>query len=173
MINRSILVVDDEKDMLLLLKRSLEPDLKCHVTTASSAEEALKIYNENYFDLVLLDIKMPGMNGLELLEIIKRNTYDQTVIMMTAYGSIDDAVEAMKCGAYDFITKPFDHDALLLRMEKALERSTLLKENQRLQKACRGNAAFQDMAGKSAVMQRVYETIRMVAKNDLTVLITG
>jgi DNA-binding NtrC family response regulator len=173
MINRSILVVDDEKDMLLLLKRSLEPDLKCHVTTASSAEEALKIYNENYFDLVLMDIKMPGMDGLELLEIIKRNSYDQTVIMMTAFGSIDSAVEAMKSGAYDFITKPFDHDALLLRMEKALERSTLLKENQRLQKACQGNSTFQDMVGKSTAMQRVYETIRMVAKNDLTVLITG
>jgi DNA-binding NtrC family response regulator len=173
MINRSILVVDDEKDMLMLLKRSLEPDLKCHVTTASSAEEALKIYNENYFDLVLMDIKMPGMDGLELLEIIKRNSYDQTVIMMTAFGSIDSAVEAMKSGAYDFITKPFDHDALLLRMEKALERSTLLKENQRLQKACQGNFTFQDMVGKSTAMQRVYETIRMVAKNDLTVLITG
>ncbi len=167
------MVVDDEKDMLMLLKRSLEPDLKCHVTTASSAEEALKIYNENYFDLVLMDIKMPGMDGLELLEIIKRNSYDQTVIMMTAFGSIDSAVEAMKSGAYDFITKPFDHDALLLRMEKALERSTLLKENQRLQKACQGHATFQDMVGKSTAMQRVYETIRMVAKNDLTVLITG
>lgn len=173
MINRSILVVDDEKDMLMLLKRSLEPDLKCHVTTASSAEEALKIYNENYFDLVLMDIKMPGMDGLELLEIIKRNSYDQTVIMMTAFGSIESAVEAMKSGAYDFITKPFDHDALLLRMEKALERSTLLKENQRLQKACQGHTTFQDMVGKSTAMQRVYETIRMVAKNDITVLITG
>jgi DNA-binding NtrC family response regulator len=171
--NRSVLVVDDEKDMLLLLKRSLEPDLKCHVTTAPSAEEALKIYNENHFDLVLMDIKMPGMNGLELLEIIKRNSPDQTVIMMTAFGSIDSAVEAMKSGAYDFITKPFDHDALLLRMEKALERSALLKENQRLQKACQNNVSFQEMAGKSAAMQRVYETIRMVAKNDLTVLITG
>jgi len=171
--NRSILVVDDEKDMLLLLKRSLEPDLKCHVTIASSAEEALKIYHKNHFDLVLTDIKMPGMTGLELLEIIKRESPDQTVIMMTAFGSIDSAVEAMKSGAYDFITKPFDHDALLLRMEKALERSTLLKENQRLQNACRDNDAFQNMVGKSALMQRVYETIRMVAKNDLTVLITG
>jgi DNA-binding NtrC family response regulator len=171
--NRNILVVDDEKDMLLLLKRSLEPDLNCHVTTAPSAEEALKIYNENYFDLVLMDIKMPGMNGLELLEIIKRDSPDQTVIMMTAFGSIDSAVEAMKSGAYDFITKPFDHDALLLRMEKALERNALLKENQRLQKVCQSNVTFQDMVGKSAVMQRVYETIRMVAKNDLTVLITG
>ena len=171
--DRSILVVDDEKDMLHLLKRSLEPDLKCRVTIASSAEEALSIYRENYFDLVLLDIKMPGMDGLALLEILKKDSPDQTVIMMTAFGTIDSAVEAMKRGAYDFITKPFDHDALLLRMEKALERSALLKENQRLQKACQGNCPFPEMVGKSAAMQRVYETIRMVAKNDLTVLITG
>ncbi|MFO8082939.1 MAG: sigma-54 dependent transcriptional regulator [Desulfobacterales bacterium] len=171
--DRTILVVDDEKDMLQLLKRSLEPDLKCQVITASSSEDALKIYSENNFDLVLLDIKMPGKNGLELLEIIKKNSPDQTVMMMTAYGSIDIAVAALKSGAYDFITKPFDHDTLLLRMEKALERSTLVRENQRLQKACQGKNVFQDMVGKSAVMQRVYETIRMVAKNDLTVLITG
>lgn len=171
--DRSILVVDDEKDMLHLLKRSLEPDLKCRVTIASSAEEALSIFKENYFDLVLLDIKMPGMDGLALLEILKKDSPDQTVIMMTAFGTIDSAVEAMKRGAYDFITKPFDHDALLLRMEKALERSALLKENQRLQKACQGNFSFPEMVGKSAAMQRVYETIRMVAKNDLTVLITG
>ncbi len=171
--DRSILVVDDETDMLHLLKRSLEPDLKCLVTIASSAEEALRIFRGHFFDLVLLDIKMPGMDGLALLEIIKKDSPDQTVIMMTAFGTIDSAVEAMKRGAYDFITKPFDHDALLLRLEKALERSALLKENQRLQKACQGNCAFPEMVGKSSAMQRVYETIRMVAKNDLTVLITG
>lgn len=171
--SRTILIVDDEKDMLQLLKRSLEPDLQCTVVTAASAEEALKLYKESPFDLVLADIKMPGMDGLELLELIKRNSPEQTILMMTAYGSIDTAVEAMKYGAYDFITKPFDHDALLLRLEKAFERSTLLKENQRLQKACQGIAAFQDMVGKSTAMQRIYEAIRMVAKTDHTVLITG
>ncbi len=171
--SRTILIVDDEKDMLLLLKRSLEPDLQCEVSTASSAEEALRLFGEKHFDLVLADIKMPGMDGLELLELIKRDAADQTVLMMTAFGSIDTAVEAMKRGAYDFITKPFDHEALLLRLEKAFERSSLLKENQRLQIACKGRTAFQDLVGKSAAMQRVYETIRMVAKNDLTVLITG
>lgn len=170
---RTILVVDDEKDMLLLLKRSLEPDLECQVTIASSAEEAMKEYNENYFDLVLLDIKMPGMNGLELLGHIKRNSPDQTVLMMTAFGSIDIAVTAIKNGAYDFITKPFDHDTLVLRMEKALERSVLLRENQRLQKACLSESAFREIVGKSAAMQRIYDTIRMVAKNEFTVLITG
>jgi DNA-binding NtrC family response regulator len=122
---------------------------------------------------VLADIKMPGMDGLELLEIIKRNNPEQTVVMMTAYGEIDTAVGAIRSGAYDFITKPFEHDALVLRLEKALERSTLIRENLRLHQACSPLPAFQDLVGKSAIMQRLYETIQMAAKTDLTVLITG
>jgi DNA-binding NtrC family response regulator len=170
---RSILIVDDEQDMLDLLKRSLEPDLDCRVTTATSGEEALKRLSTGAFDLVLADIKMPGMDGLELLEIVKRDNPQQTVVMMTAFGQIDTAVNAMRSGAYDFITKPFEHDALVLRLEKALERSVLIQENQRLQQACGPLAVFQDLVGKSAVMQRLYETIQMAAKTELTVLITG
>jgi len=171
--NRQILIVDDEMDMLQLLKRSLEPDLKCKVETALSGEQALQLLERKIFDLVLADIKMPGMDGLELLELIKRENPDLTVVMMTGHGDIDMAVKAMKSGAYDFITKPFDHDALLLRLEKALERSSLLMENIRLQEECRESDVFQNLVGKSAKMQRVYETIQMVAKTDLTVLITG
>lgn len=173
MIKRSILVVDDERDLLQLLKRSLEPDLGCRIQTAPNGDAALKCLDADTFDLVLADIKMPGMNGLELLEQIKRDTPDLTVVMMTAHGDIEMAVQAMKRGAYDFITKPFDHDALLLRLEKALERSSLLKENLRLQRVCQDGNVFQDLVGKSSKMQRVYETIQMVAKTDLTVLITG
>lgn len=169
-----ILIVDDEPDMLELLKRSLEPDLGCRFSTASSAKAALKILSEKHIDLALIDIKMPEMDGLELLELIKRKWPDLTVVMMTAYGTIETAVYAMKQGAYDFITKPFDHDALLLRLEKALERSSLLAENRRLKQ---DNTAalpmFYGMVGESTVMQRVFETIRMVAATDFTVLITG
>ena len=120
MIKRSILIVDDERDLLQLLKRSLEPDLDCRIQTAPNGGAALKYLGADTFDLVLADIKMPGMNGLELLEHIKRDTPDLTVVMMTAHGDIEMAVQAMKSGAYDFITKPFDHEALLLRLEKAL-----------------------------------------------------
>jgi DNA-binding NtrC family response regulator len=171
--DRTILVVDDEIDMQKLLKRSLEPTLDCRVETASSGEIALQMLAKSRFDVVLADIKMPGMDGLELLELIKRDTPDVTVLMMTAFGSIDVAVEAMKNGAYDFITKPFDHDALVLRLEKAFERSTLLRENLRLQRECREIHVFQDLVGKSTRMKKVYETIQTVAKTDLTVLITG
>ena len=169
----TLLIVDDELDMLQLLQRSLEPELKCRVETASSGAAALDKIARQRFDLVLADIKMPGMDGLALLELIKHQSPEMTVVMMTAYGHIDMAVKAMKCGAYDFITKPFEHDALVLRLEKALERSRLIKENLLLQQTCGSEAMFQEMVGKSRVMQGIYETIQMVAKTDLTVLITG
>src|SRR6056297_2375748 len=169
-----ILIVDDEPDMLELLKRSLEPDLNSRLSTAASAKSALQILSEKHVDLALIDIKMPEMDGLELLELVKRKWPDLTVVMMTAYGTIETAVYAMKQGAYDFITKPFDHEALLLRLEKALERSTLLAENRRLKEGSdTGEAGFYGMVGESSAMQRVFETIRMVAATDFTVLITG
>jgi len=168
-----ILVVDDEQDMLTLLKRSLEPELDCEVETATSGESALKKFSGNHFDIVLADIKMPGMNGLELLELIRRDKKDQTVIMMTAFGHIDMAVKAMKSGAYDFITKPFEHDTLVVRLEKALERTRLVNENIRLTNECLDAEPFQNLVGRSPVMQHIYDTIRTVARTDLTVLITG
>ncbi len=169
----SILIVDDEPDLLDLLKRSLTPDLDCDVTTAESGKEAFSLFSENRFELVLLDMKMPGMDGMELLELIRRQRPDQTVIMMTAYGNIDTAVHAMKQGAYDFITKPFDHDALLVRLEKALERSRLIRENVRLKSGTSTPHEFCGLVGKSDVMQQVFATIQMVAATELTVLITG
>ncbi len=170
---RSILVVDDETDMRHLLKRTLEPDLDCRVVTVASGKAALAQIEEEHFDLVLADIKMPEMDGLTLLHRIKQVLPDLTVVMMTAHGSIETAVEAIKIGAYDFITKPFDLDSLIVRIEKALERSSLIKENIRLKKVCESAHLFQDIVGESAPMQRVFETIRMVANTDLTVLITG
>lgn len=171
---QNLLIVDDEPDMLTLLKRSLAPELGCRVDTASSGEAALAMIRASDYDLVLADIKMPGISGLEVLEQVKADRGDEiTVVLMTAYGHVEMAVEAMKRGAYDFITKPFDHDALVMRLEKAFERSRLLKENLRLHHECRATDMFQELVGKSAQMQRVYDTIRMIAKNDLTVLITG
>ena len=168
-----ILVVDDEPDMLKLLKRSLEPELDCQVDTTSTAQMALTIMSQNVYDLLLADIKMPGMSGLELLEIVKRDRPDLTVVMMTAYGKVELAVEAMKQGAYDFITKPFEHETLIVRLKKALERGALIRENTRLQRNCSSDTIFQNLVGKSSRMQRLYETIKMVAGTDLTVLITG
>jgi len=171
--HKSILIIDDERDMLQLLKRSLEPDLKCRIATARSGKEALQLISEQAFDLVLADIKMPEMNGLELLELIKRDHPNMTVVMMTAFGDVETAVEAIRNGAYDFISKPFDHETLLVRLEKALERSSLIQENYRLQMECQDRQVFHKLVGNSQIMNRLYETIQMVAKTDLTVLITG
>ena len=170
---KSILIIDDERDILQLLKRSLEPDIKCRIHTAQSGQEGLQILAREPVDLVLADIKMPEMNGLELLELIKGDYPDLTVVMMTAFGGVETAVEAMRCGAYDFITKPFEHETLLVRLEKALERSSLIRENYRLQMECKEQEPFQKLVGNSEIMRRLYETIQMVAKTDLTVLITG
>jgi DNA-binding NtrC family response regulator len=169
----TLLVVDDEQDLLQLLRRSLEPDLNCDVATATSGKEAIRIVQDRQIDLVLADIKMPDMDGLELLGRIREEQPWLTVVLMTAYGCIELAVEAIKAGAYDFITKPFDHDSLVLTLRKALERSSLLRENLRLQRHVQDESAFQNLVGRSRAMQRVYETIQMVAKTDLTVLITG
>lgn len=168
-----ILIVDDEIDMLRLLKRSLEPDLGCRVETASSGEEAFAMIQEQRFDLVLSDMKMPGMGGAELLRQIKELKRGIAVIMMTAYGSIDSAVEAIRAGAYDFIAKPFDHDTLVFRLRKALERNRLISENIRLHKAFREKETFHNIVGSSPAMLKVFETIRMVARTDMTVLVTG
>ncbi len=168
-----ILVVDDEEDMLRLLKRSLEPELDCRVITASSAESALKILKDQRPDLALIDMKMPKMDGMELLEQARGLHPWLTVVIMTAHGCIELAVQAIKLGAYDFITKPFDHETLVLNLNKALERSRLLRENLRLQREGSCREVFQSIVGRSSQMQRVYEAIQMVAKTDLTVLITG
>jgi DNA-binding NtrC family response regulator len=170
---RTILIVDDEQDMLKLLQRSLEPDLDCQVTTANNAEAALEHLAQSPFDLVLADIKMPGMDGLELLDWIKRHNPEQTVVLMTAYAAVETAVSAMRQGAHDYVTKPFEYEALVVRLEKALERSSLIRENLRLQNECRQRQGLADLVGKSASMQRVYETIQTIAQTDLTVLITG
>jgi DNA-binding NtrC family response regulator len=173
MMKEIILVVDDAPDMLQLLKRSLEPALNCEVKTAHSGEEALRLLEQEPADLALIDMKMPGMDGMELLFQLRRKHPWLTVVMMTAHGCIELAVEAIKSGAYDFITKPFDHDALVLNLGKALERSRLLRENLKLQRHVQLHEAFQNLVGRSAKMQRVYEAIQMVAKTDLTVLVTG
>ncbi len=168
-----ILVVDDEPDLLQLLKRGLEADLQCEVKTAPDAQEALQILGEGPVDLALIDMKLPGMDGLELLEHLRRDHPWLTVVMMTAHGCIELAVQAIKTGAYDFITKPFEHDGLVIALEKALERSRLLRENLRLQKHMKTHETFQSFVGNSVKIQRVFESIQMVAKTDMTVLITG
>jgi len=168
-----LLIVDDETDMLRLLRRSVGQALDCHVETASSGEEALRLFAPEAFDLALLDIRMAGMDGIAVLEEIQTRAPGFTVIMMTAYGAIEVAVEALRKGAYDFITKPFDHDELIHHLRNALERGQLLQENLDLKKQVQATETFESFVGASPVMQSIYDTIAMLGKSDLTVLITG
>jgi DNA-binding NtrC family response regulator len=168
-----LLIVDDEPDMLPFLKRTISAEIDWEILTALSAKEALRIMDHHLVDVVLLDIKMPEMDGLELLSLLKDKKNGPTAVMMTAYGVIDLAVEAIRKGAYDFLTKPLDDTRLILTLQKAMEYHLLFHENQDLQRLIRRQDFFQNMIGVSEAMQHVFETIRTVAETDVTVLITG
>ncbi len=168
----TILVVDDEKNYLVVLEALLRSE-GYEVITADNAKDALEIVLESDVDLVLTDMKMPGISGMELLETIKRRKPDIPVIMMTAYGTIEMAVEAMKKNAYDYITKPFKNEELKRTIKKAIENYTLLKENRRLSRELRERYRFANIIGKSKPMLEIFSTIEKIASSRASVLITG
>ncbi|NNK84649.1 MAG: sigma-54-dependent Fis family transcriptional regulator [Desulfobacterales bacterium] len=168
----TVLVVDDEKNYPLILGAVLEEE-GFEVLTANSGREALEIQKTSDVDLVLTDMKMPSMDGIELLEKIKARDSDMPVIMMTAYGSVDKAVEAMEKGAYSYILKPFDNEKLVVYVNKAISMYRVVKENRRLRDAVESQYSFGNIIGKSKVMHDVYENIRKVAPSSATVLIEG
>ncbi len=170
-----VLVVDDEENMRHMLSALLTRE-GYKVDTAGNGEEALKISAETRYDFILCDIKMPRMDGITFLEQAAAKISDTTIIMMSAYGSIDSAVEAMKQGAYDYISKPFKPDEVILTLKKAHERERLKKENIRLKKELadiRESYSYGNMIAKSSAMQSVVDMISKVAAYDTTVLITG
>ncbi len=170
--NCHVLAIDDDEALLELLRKVLgEHD--CRVSARTSAIAALKLLAEAPPDIVLCDIRMPGMNGMALLERVKKDSPDTIVILMTAFGSIDSAVEAMKRGAADYITKPFKMDEILVVLEKALEQRALHRELESLRDEVADRYRFGNLIGKSKPMQTVFELIRRVAGVRSTVLITG
>ncbi len=168
-----ILVVDDEH----LIRWSLEQSLKKQgydVTTAASGEEALKIVQEDAPELILLDIQLPGLDGLEVLEKTKELDEDILVIMVTALGVLETAVKAMRMGAYDYINKPFNLDELSIIIKKALETKELRKEVAHLRSTQTNKYGIDNIIGNSRHMHQVLEMVRKVAKSDAsTVLIQG
>jgi len=168
----TILIVDDEKNYLLVLKAVLE-DEGFEVLTAQSGKEALDIQKRSDLDLVLTDMKMPVMDGIELLEHIKARDPDLPVIMMTAHGTVDKAVEAMQKGAYSYLLKPFDNERLSIYVNKAVSMYRVVKENRLLRDAVESQYRFGKIIGKSKGMQDVFTTIQKVAPSNATVLIEG
>lgn len=167
-----ILVVDDEINIRGALVTLLEKK-RYQVRGVRTGEEALEQLETAAADLVLTDLKMPGMGGMEFLRRLKQKWPDTEVLVMTAYGSIDTAIEAMRCGAYDYLTKPIDRERFPLAVEKALERRALAFENKQLKDRLETRTRFDHMVGESEPMQGVYSLVEMVADSDVTVLLMG
>ncbi len=167
-----ILVVDDEPSMREFLSIMLQRegyDVKC----AADGVEALALLDDNVFDLVLSDVRMPNLGGLELLQHIKGLGTDTVVIMMTAFSTTEQAVEAMKHGAYDYLTKPFKNDEIRLVIRNALQHHHLRIENSRLRQVIGQRLSFDRLVGKSPSMQQLYSLIEKVASSNANILITG
>ncbi len=169
----SVLIVDDKHEMLKLLERIICSELDVEIRSADSGKKALDIISSEPVSIVIADVKMPGMDGIELLRRIRKINESVVVIMMTAYGTIETAVEALKLGAYDFVSKPFDEERLVHTIRMALERYALILKNLSLEQQIKERETIGQFVGQSLPVQRLLETISLVSKTDVTVLITG
>jgi two-component system, NtrC family, response regulator AtoC len=167
-----VLVVDDEENIRLVLRTLLRKN-GYEAEVAASAEEALALTEEFSPDFVIADVRMGGMSGIDLTRALSERGSSATVIVMSAYGSLELALEAMKAGAYDYIAKPFKQDEVLLTLRKAEERESLRRENRALREQVRSTSTFEAMIGRSAQIREVFRTIDKAAGFDTTVLIQG
>jgi two-component system response regulator PilR (NtrC family) len=167
-----ILVVDDEKSlrevMSIMLKRA-----GYEVTEASDGEQAIGQVNKEIYDLVITDLRMPKADGMDVLKAVKSLSPDTVVLVVTAFGTADSAVEAMKQGAYDYLTKPFQVDEVQLIIRNALEKRRLSTENMLLKREIASQSSFAQIVGQSEAMQKVFDVVRKVADSKSNVLICG
>jgi len=167
-----ILIIDDDNSLRRVLEYNLQEE-GYDVKAASSGEEGLYWFGQSKPDLVISDMKMTGMDGLMVLKSIKERSPETLVIIITAFGTVDVAVEAMKNGAYDYITKPFNRDELKLTVKKALQFNGLTEENKRLKSELTDKADFRTIVGSSKEMEKVFNVISKVADTEAAILITG
>ena len=172
MVRKRILVVDDEPLMREFISETLRRR-KFEVKTANDGADALGVLESWTADLVISDMKMPKMNGMELLERLMRTYPSMDIIMITAYGTVEDAVRAIKRGAYDFIQKPFTAEELSIKVTKVLEYRGLTEENRNLRKELGGKYCFSQIIGTSQKMLKVFEAMEMVINSKATVLVQG
>jgi len=167
-----VLVVDDERQQRDILLTTLESEGYA-AATAANGPQALEALQQGRFDLVLTDLKMPGMNGVVLLQELLRASPDICVILMTAHGAIDTAVDAMKKGAFDYLSKPLDREQLLLVLRRSMERVRLSRENQQLQEQLRERFRIGNIVGESGAMQDVFRVVHKIARSSASVLVYG
>ncbi len=167
-----ILLVDDEKDLLEWLSVVLEKE-GYSVRCAVSGEEALKIFSAEPFDMIITDIRMTPVNGIELLRQVKNHNPEIIVLMITAYASVETAIKALRYGAYDYLIKPFKLDDIKLIIKKAFSQKRIFTDDKNVQKKLKERYRFANIIGKSAAMQKIFNLIDKVAKTNTTVLING
>jgi len=170
--NYSVLVVDDEPGMREFLEIMLTKE-GYEVSIASNGEEAIEKIGKESFDLAIVDIQMPGINGIEVLRNTREKNYNTTIIMITAFASHESAIEAMKLGAYYYITKPFKIDEIKLVIKKSLDKNVLEKENTRLKKELDTKYGFENFIGSSNSIQQIFSLINRVSELNVNVLISG
>ncbi|MEK6693163.1 MAG: sigma-54 dependent transcriptional regulator, partial [Nitrospirota bacterium] len=169
---RRILLVDDEKNILKVMSASLKKE-GYEVETARSGEEAAGKMETNRYSLVITDYKLPGINGLDLLKELKIKNAELPVIILTAFGTIEKAVEAMKEGASNYLTKPLNLEELTLVVRDAMERHALIEENKDLRRRLLDKYSFDNIIGKSPAIEEVFRMIRMVSQSNANILIIG
>lgn len=169
---KTILVVDDEPNYLIILSELLRDD-DYEVLTAADGNEGLRTARQADLDLIITDMRMPGMDGLELLKSVKALNPDLPVIVITAFGEVEKAVAAMQAGAFNYLAKPFNNDELLVSVRKAVEHYGIIKENSRLRAELSQRSSFASMVGKNRKMKEIYNLIEKVAPTPTSVLITG
>ena len=169
---RRVLVVDDEENIRLVLRTLLRKH-GYEVEVADNGETALALVESFGPDVILTDVRMPKLGGLDLLATLRAKQSPATVIVMSAYGNVDLALEAMKAGAYDYVGKPFKPDEIVLALRKAEERESLRRENRSLREQIRAEQRFESILAKSQEMQDVFRTISKIADYKTTVLVTG
>jgi two-component system response regulator GlrR len=167
-----ILVVDDDRNILQVIQMRLESG-GYHVTKTTGAEKALKLAEQEPFDLAMIDLKLDDQDGIQLMQNIRHFIPDLPVIILTAYGTINSAVDAMKKGAYSYLTKPFDGHELLMQINNCIETSKLSKAVKQLQRLVKERYGFDNIIGRSEKMKKVFEQVTLAAATDSNVYIEG
>jgi len=168
----TVLIVDDEENIRVMLKAMLTKQ-GYDILVAENASEALQIVQRDLPDFILTDVRMPGLSGIDLVKILTEKQLPSTIIVMSAFGNVDQAIEAMRAGAYDYIMKPFKTDEIILSLKKAQEREELKRENRELREQIYNEHAFEGMLSKNSRMTSLFLQIDKIAPYRTTVLITG